>query len=77
MPTGEVITQEKLQRTEQAEAYLSQMGFRDFRVRCQGDTAKIQVRETNMSLLIEHREAILTELKKYYTSVLLDLEVRK
>jgi uncharacterized protein len=77
IPTGEVITQEKLQRTERAEAFLSQLGFRDFRVRCQGNTAKIQVRETNLSLLMQHREAILTELKKYYTSVLLDLEVRK
>ena len=77
IPTGEVITQEKLHRTEQAEAFLSQLGFRDFRVRCQGNTAKIQVRETNFSLLIQYRESILTELKKYYTSVLLDLEVRK
>ena len=77
IPTGEVITQEKLQRTERAEAFLSQLGFRDFRVRCQGNTAKIQVQETNLSLLMQHREAILTELKKYYTSVLLDLEVRK
>lgn len=77
IPTGEVITQEKLHRTEQAEVFLSQLGFRDFRVRCQGNTAKIQVRETNFSLLIQYRESILTELKKYYTSVLLDLEVRK
>lgn len=77
IPTGEVITQEKLHRTEQAEAFLSQLGFRDFRVRCQGNTAKMQVRETNFSLLIQYRESILTELKKYYTSVLLDLEVRK
>ena len=77
IPTGEEITAAKLQRTERAEAYLSQLGFRDFRVRCQGNTAKIQVRETNFSLLIQYRESILTELKKYYTSVLLDLEVRK
>ena len=77
IPTGELITSEKLQRTERAEAFLSQLGFRDFRVRCQGNTAKMQVRETNFSLLIQYRESILTELKKYYTSVLLDLEVRK
>lgn len=77
IPTGELITSEKLQRTERAEAYLSQWGFRDFRVRCQGDTAKIQIRETNLSLLIQHREVILKELKQYYTSIVLDLEVRK
>ena len=77
IPTGEVITTSKLQRTERAEEFLSQMGFRDFRVRCHGNTAKIQVLETNLSLLLQHRETILKELKKYYTSVLLDLEVRK
>lgn len=77
IPTGEEITISKLQRTERAEAFLSQMGFRDFRVRCQGNTAKIQVQETDLPVLIQHRDAILTELKKYYTSVLLDLEVRK
>ena len=77
IPTGEEITAAKLQRTERAEAYLSQLGFRDFRVRCQGDTAKIQIRETNLSLLIQHREVILKELKQYYTSIVLDLEVRK
>ena len=77
IPTGEEITAAKLQRTERAEAYLAQLGFRDFRVRCQGDTAKIQIRETNLSLLIRHREVILKELKQYYTSIVLDLEVRK
>ena len=77
IPTGEEITTSKLQRTERAEEFLSQMGFRDFRVRCHGNTAKIQVLETNLSLLLQHRETILKELKKYYTSVLLDLEVRK
>ena len=77
IPTGEEITAAKLQRTERAEAYLAQLGFRDFRVRCQGDTAKIQIRETNLSLLIQHREVILKELKQYYTSIVLDLEVRK
>ena len=77
IPTGEEITAAKLQRTERAEAYLSQLGFRDFRVRCQGDTAKIQIRETNLSLLIQYREVILKELKQYYTSIVLDLEVRK
>ena len=75
--TGEEITAAKLQRTERAEEYLSHLGFRDFRVRCQENAAKIQVREEDLSLLIQHRETILKELKKYYTSVLLDLEVRK
>lgn len=77
IPTGECITVEKLMRTEQAEGYLSRMGLRDFRVRSQGNSAKIQVTETDLALLMQHREDILSELKKYYTSVMLDLEVRK
>lgn len=77
IPTGEPITKEKLYRTEQAEGYLSVMGFQDFRVRSQGNIAKIQVTETDLTLLIQHREDILNELKKYYTNVMLDLEVRK
>jgi uncharacterized protein len=77
IPTGEVITKEKLFRTEMAEGYLSDMGFRDFRVRSQGDMAKLQVTETDLTLLIQQREAILQELKKHYTSIVLDLEVRK
>lgn len=77
IPTGEVITKEKLHRTENAEAYLSGLGFRDFRVRCQGDMAKLQVTENDLPLLIRRREAILQELKKHYTGIVLDLEVRK
>lgn len=63
IPTGEPITKDKLLRTEQAEAYLSGMGFRDFRVRSQGDMAKLQIMENDLPLLMQHREAILQELK--------------
>lgn len=77
IPTGEPITREKLFRTEQVELSLSGMGFRDFRIRSQGDMAKLQITESDLQRLIKHREAILQELKKYYTSVVLDLEVRK
>lgn len=77
IPTGELITKEKLRRTEYAEGYLSELGFRDFRVRSQGDTAKLQLQEGDISLLMKHREVILKELKQYYGQVLLDLEVRK
>ena len=77
IPTGEPITKEKLQRTEHAENYLTGLGFRDFRVRSAGDAAKLQVREGDLVLLMAHRDEILGELKKYYSGVLLDLEVRK
>ena len=77
IPVGEMITAEKLQRTEYAENYLSSLGFRDFRVRSMGDMAKLQVREEDLELAMTRRKEILNELKKYYTGVLLDLEVRK
>lgn len=77
IPTGEAITAEKLRRTEEAESYLASLGFRDFRVRSFGDTAKIQVAVSDLPKIMEHRESIVKELKQQFTSVLLDLEVRK
>ena len=77
IPMSEMITAEKLQRTEYAEDYLTALGFRDFRVRSVGDMAKLQVREEDLERVMNNRREILNELKKYYTGVLLDLEVRK
>lgn len=77
IPTGETITADKLQRTERCEACLTQLGFRDFRVRTVGDAAKLQIRGADMPLLMDRREEIFNELKQYYSAVWLDLEVRK
>ncbi len=74
--TGEPITREKLEKTEAAEAYLASLGFRDFRVRLSGGTAKIQLREAQLPLLLERRGEILAVLKQYYQDVTLDMEVR-
>lgn len=76
IPTGETITEEKLRATEAAEDFLFSLGVKDFRVRRMGDTAKIQVPTDQISKIVENRDIILIELKKYYASVLLDLEVR-
>lgn len=77
IPTGEAITAEKLIRTEQAETFLSGLGLRDLRVRALGNTAKLQVTASDLQTVLEHRERITGELRKYYDSVLLDLEVRQ
>lgn len=77
IPTGETITAEKLQRSEAAETYLSSLGLRDFRVRYQAGAAKLQVTEADLQRVLSSRRRITEELKKYYSSVLLDLEVRK
>ena len=76
IPTGERISKEKLEATEEAEKFLFSLGFTDFRVRRMGDTAKIQVSSGQIRKVIENREKITKELKKHYSSVLLDLEVR-
>ncbi|MDE6015336.1 MAG: ATP-dependent sacrificial sulfur transferase LarE [Acetatifactor sp.] len=77
IPAGTVITAEKLSNTEKAEDYLHKLGFTDFRVRLYADCAKIQVPENQLDKILRHRVLILQELKKYYSDVLLDLEVRR
>ena len=76
IPAGEVITKEKLARTEAAEGFLFSLGFKDFRVRSKEGHARIQLPEAQWGLLMQHRAEILQELSKYYETVSLDLEVR-
>ncbi len=77
IPTGTPITAERLVKTERSEEFLKNLGFSDFRIRLAGDNAKIQVTESQLPLLIQHRQTIVNKLKQDYPSVLLDLEVRK
>lgn len=76
IPTGTPITQELLSRTERSEDLLRNLGFSDFRIRLMGDAAKIQLPESQIPILLLHREAILATFKRDYSAVLLDLEVR-
>lgn len=76
IPTGTEITEDALRITEKAETELAQLGFFDLRVRKIGDTAKIQLPESQLPQLLKHREEIVRSLKKYYKNVTLDLEVR-
>ncbi len=74
--TGEEITSEKLLKTETAEDFLFSIGFSDFRLRQSGNSAKLQIKEEQFPMLLERRSKIVTELKKYFSEVSLDLEVR-
>lgn len=76
IPSGQLLTEPLLKRTERAEDYLSSLGFVDFRIRSFGETAKIQITEKQLALLLENREEILKRLSGDYGSVCLDLEVR-
>jgi uncharacterized protein len=61
--TGQVITPEALAQVEQAEAEVRSLGFRQVRVRVQGDTARVEVEpegvprllDPSISSLLEHR----------------------
>lgn len=78
IPAKTAITKEMLQRVEQAEMQLSALGFADFRVRIlDAHTARLQVREEQLSLVMEKRTEIVSSLKEYFTTILLDLEMRR
>lgn len=76
IPTGDAITKEKLAATESAEDTLFSLGFTDFRVRMIGTAAKLQFPKEQLEKLLQCREQVVSELKKYYSNVWLDLEVR-
>ena len=76
IPSGEMITEEKLQRTEMAETYLHSLGFVDFRVREYQGAARIQIREEQLPLLMQERDKIQKHLQEMYVAVFLDLEAR-
>ena len=76
VPAGMPITLEALARTELAEDWLTQLGFRDFRVRIYGGAARIQIPEGQLGLMLKKREQVLEKLKKLYDAVMLDLETR-
>ena len=74
---GEMITEEKLQMVERAEALLSENGFRQFRVRIHGTSARIEVlsEEINRFFEKEFREEIAKRLLEYgFSHVSLDLQ---
>ena len=76
IPTGEEITQEKLEAIEKAEGFLMALGFTDFRVRTADGHARIQLSDGQIDHLLNNKSEILAELKPLFQSVSLDLEER-
>lgn len=76
VPSGQPITADILAATEAAETYLAALGFSDFRVRWRNGAALLQFPVAQLPQTLSRREEIVTTLKKYYTSVFLDLEAR-
>lgn len=77
IPVGMKITQEDLNRVEEAEKCLAKMGFTDFRVRLMPEGARVQITEAQMSLAFEKRKEISQALKPFFSAVLLDLAARQ
>lgn len=77
IPTGELITEQKLKKIECAEDYLFMLGFSDLRVRLLGgNIAKIQLPAVQTGHLLACRKEIYTKLKEDFDEVLFDLKSR-
>lgn len=77
IPYGATITREKLAAVEQAEEYLIELGFKQFRVRHHGEIARIEVPPQDRHRFFD--EHVMDKLVKQYkkmgfTYVTLDLE---
>jgi uncharacterized protein len=55
IPYGDPITREKLERIDRGEAFLRTLGFRDFRVRCHGSVARLEMDSDAFSLLVDEK----------------------
>ena len=73
---GEPITPEKLARVEQAEDFLTKLGFTHIRVRSYGTLARIEVEPSQIALLAQAntRNKVITRLTELgYSYITLDL----
>ena len=61
---------------EAAENELFRLGFSDFRVRCMGNTAKLQLPAAQFGKALELRKELVDTLKPQFAAVVLDLEPR-
>ncbi|WP_459129531.1 ATP-dependent sacrificial sulfur transferase LarE [Guggenheimella bovis] len=76
IPTGKIITMKDLKRVEWAEDYLRELGFIDFRVRMTEEGCRLELTSVDMEKLMMNRVEVLSELKKEFKKVYLDLEER-
>ena len=77
VPTGMEITAEMLEKIENAEESLFDMGFSDFRVRvASGDTAKLQFPKTEWIRAATMRDLITDALQPYFSNIMLDMKTR-
>lgn len=77
IPVGTPVTLPLLERIEQAERVLADLGFQNFRIRHHGNLVRIEVTESDFAGLILNRAAIVEPLRRLgYEHVTLDLRQR-
>ena len=76
IPTGTQITEHDLYRVTCSENALKEMGFFDLRVRCMGNTARMELKGSQIEKAAALRNDILCALNPYFDSVFLDLKER-
>ncbi len=76
IPAGVPIAEKDLAAVERGEASLTELGFRDFRIRLLGTAARIQVKEGQMAQVFAQRARIQDALRADFSDILLDLEAR-
>jgi len=64
IPYGQKITKRSLLMVERAETYVRSLGAVSVRVRCEGPTARIEVNERYIPLLVKKRKTIIRRLKE-------------
>lgn len=74
-PYGTKITEEKLERLENAESFVRNLGFEKFRVRDHANIARIELEVSDFTKFIEKRQEVIDEFKALgFSYVTLDLE---
>jgi uncharacterized protein len=75
IPHGREVTPENLSEVERSEDFLFSLGLKECRVRHHGDVARVEVPVDQMPWLMEHREEVVSELKRIgFAFVTLDLQ---
>lgn len=77
LPSGDEIRPEDLEKIERCEDSLSKLGFSDFRVRMQGNLARLELTENDMPLIFEKRQEVLAALQQDFQEITLNLRPRK
>ena len=71
---GEPITQEKMERVDEAEAFLQDLGFRQVRLRVHGDLARIEIVPEAFETLLSRRAEIVAKCRALgFSYVAMDL----